>query len=154
MRNAISVCLLGMMAMTSLLAEAAPPGIVPRSDLVAPARLSAASEARNRSRWRMRWWSSVAILGAANLADILSSRGRAETNSLLQSPQGGINISNGVLVKSSATGGFLLLQALLKKKSPQAGLEKPFTIINVLAAGAVAGTSLHNSSIPTSSSSR
>jgi len=143
-----------MLAVTSLPAESAPPGIVPASDVVAPARLPAASEARKQGRWRKRWWGSVAILAAANLADILSSRGRVETNPLLRNPQGGINIPNSVLVKSSATAGFLLLEALLNKKSPQAGLEKPFTFVNTFAATAVAGTVWHNSRIPTNLPSR
>jgi len=88
--------------------------------------------------------------GGRHAADLHSSRGLAEANPLLRNGQGGINPVKGAVVKSAAAGGLLLLEALLLKKAPEHRLEKPFTIINTAAAGAVAATAVRNYRIPRS----
>ena len=103
--------------------------------------------------WRKRLWASVAMMAAANAADLHSSRGLAEANPLLRNGQGGINPVKGAVVKSAAAGGLLLLEALLLKKAPEHRLEKPFTIINTAAAGTVAATAVRNYRIPRSAPS-
>lgn len=70
--------------------------------------------------------------------------GLRENNPLLRNSQGGINVRKSVLVKSAASGGFLLLEFFLIKRLRNERLEKPFTIINGAAAGAVATTALRN----------
>ncbi|HSW49242.1 MAG TPA: hypothetical protein VLH09_03660 [Bryobacteraceae bacterium] len=100
--------------------------------------------AEERRRWTKRWWASVGLVAAANLADLHSSRGLAETNPLLRNRQGGMDLPKSVLVKSAASGGFLLLEAILLRKAPEQRLEKPFTAINCGVAAAVAGTAVRN----------
>jgi hypothetical protein len=90
----------------------------------------------------------VALVVAANLVDVQSSRGLGETNPLLRNAQGGLNVPRGVVIKSAATGGFLVLELVLLRKMPQHRLEKPFAITNSLAAAAVAATAVRNYGIP------
>ena len=104
--------------------------------------------AADKRPWRGRWWASVALVVAANFADIRSSRGLAETNPLLRNGQGGLDWSRGVMVKSAATGGFLLVELVLLRKMPRQKLEKPFAITNSLAAAAIAATAVRNYRIP------
>ena len=99
-------------------------------------------------RWTKRWWASVGLVVAANLADVHSSRGLAETNPLLRSRQGGMDLPRSVWIKSAASGGFLLLEAVLLRKMPEERLEKPFTAINSGVAAAVAATAVRNYRIP------
>ncbi len=107
-----------------------------------------ACQAAERRRWTRRWWASVGLVAAANLADIHSSRGLAETNPLLRSRQGGLDLPKGVLVKSATSGGFLLLEAILLQRAPEQRLERPFTAINCGVAAAVAATAVRNYRIP------
>ncbi len=86
----------------------------------------------------------MALVAAANVADIHSSVGLPEANPLLRNNQGGLNIRTSVVVKSAASGGFVLLEFILLKKLKHERLEKPFTVINGVAAGAVAATALRN----------
>ena len=87
-------------------------------------------------------------MAAANVADVHSSRGTAETNPLLRNGQGGFQLAKGALVKSAAAGGLLLVEALFLNKAPDYRLEKPFAITNSLAASAVAATAVRNYRIP------
>jgi hypothetical protein len=68
----------------------------------------------------------------------------SEANPLLRDPSGRFNPSRGALVKSSATGGFLLLQVLLLRKAPESRLEEPLSLINAGTAGVVAATAARN----------
>jgi len=104
--------------------------------------------AADKRPWRARWWASVALVVAANYADIRSSRGLGETNPLLRNGQGGLNVPRSVMIKSAATGGFLLVEVVLLRKMPQQKLEKPFAVTNSLAAAAVAATAVRNYRIP------
>lgn len=113
--------------------------------LCASTGVAGAADKKDDSRtWRKRWWASVALVAAANVADIHSSVGLPEANPLLRNNQGGLNIRTSVVVKSAASGGFVLLEFILLKKLKHERLEKPFTVINGVAAGAVAATALRN----------
>jgi hypothetical protein len=101
-------------------------------------------QAGEGGRWTKRWWASVGLVVAANLADIHSSRGLAETNPLLRNRQGGVDLPKSVVIKSVASGGFLLLEAVLLRRMPEERLEKPFTVINSAVAAAVAATAVRN----------
>jgi hypothetical protein len=104
--------------------------------------------AQSKRPWKKRWWITAGLLAVANIADIHSSRGLAEGNPLLRNSRGGIDLQKSVLIKSAASGGFLLLQRILIKRMPESHLEKPFAITNTLAAGAVAVTAARNYRIP------
>jgi hypothetical protein len=106
--------------------------------------------AEQERRWKKRWWATVALLAAANAVDVHSSRGLGEANPLLRGSQGQINLPKTVLIKSAATGGFVILEALLLKRMPASHLEKPFAITNAVAAGAIAFTAARNYRIPRS----
>jgi hypothetical protein len=105
-------------------------------------------QAAERRRWTKRWWASVGLVVAANLADVHSSRGLAETNPLLRNRQGGMDLPRSVLIKSAASGGLLVMEAVLLRKMPEERLEKPFTVINCGVAAAVAATAARNYRIP------
>ena len=104
--------------------------------------------AADKRPWRGGWWASVALVVAANFADIRSSRGLGETNPLLRNGQGGLHVPRSVVIKSAATGGFLLVESVLLRKMPRQKLEKPFAITNSLAAAAVAATAARNYGLP------
>ena len=105
-------------------------------------------QAGESRRWTKRWWASVGLLVAANFADVHSSRGLAETNRLLRNRQGGMDLPRSVVIKSAASGGFLLLEAVLLRKLPEERLEQPFMVINSAAAAAVTATAVRNYRIP------
>ncbi|HSW50189.1 MAG TPA: hypothetical protein VLH09_08445 [Bryobacteraceae bacterium] len=108
-------------------------------------------QAQEKRPWKKRFWVSVALVAAASVADVHSSRGLAEANPLLRNRQGGIDVARGVWIKSATVGGVVLLETLLLNKAPEHRLEKPFTVINTLAAGAVTFTAARNYRIPRAS---
>jgi hypothetical protein len=104
--------------------------------------------AAEKRPWKGNWWASVALVVAANCVDIHSSRGLGETNPLLRDGRGGFDLPRGVMIKSAATGGFLLMEFVLLRKMPRQKLEKPFAITNAMAAAAVAATAARNYGTP------
>jgi len=110
-----------------------------------------ACQAQEKRPWKKRWWVSVALVAAASVADVHSSRGLTEANPLLRNGRGGIDVARGAWMKSATVGGVVLLEALLLKKAPEHRLEKPFTLINTAAAGAVTFTAVRNYRIPRAS---
>jgi hypothetical protein len=104
--------------------------------------------AADKSAWRGRWWASVALVAAANFADVCSSRGLGEANPLLRNRQGGLDLPRSVAIKAAATGGFVLVELVLLRKMPRQRLETPFAITNTVAAAAVAATAARNYRIP------
>ena len=80
----------------------------------------------------------------ANAADVASSRNLAEQNPLLRNSQGGFDARKAALVKTAATGGLLLVQAVLRRRAGDGSLDKAFTIVNGAAAGAVGATAVRN----------
>ncbi len=95
------------------------------------------------------WLVSVAALVAANVFDVHSSLGRSEANTLLRDAQGRFNPQRGLLIKSSASGGSLLLQVLLFRIRGGEDLYKPAAIANFGCAGAIGSIALHNARIST-----
>lgn len=97
---------------------------------------------------KKQWILSALALVASNALDVHSSLGRDEMNPLLRSPNGTFNSRRAILIKSAATGGALLVQALLIKKNPDRKLYKPFAITNAVVAGVTAGTAFRNYNVP------
>jgi hypothetical protein len=100
--------------------------------------------AEGPSKWKKIWAASAAVLAAAHVADIASSRGMPEANPLLRDARGQFHMNRGILVKGAASGGLLVLQGVLLKRSKDSNLYKPFSVINLGAAGAVGATALRN----------
>lgn len=101
----------------------------------------------NRSS-KKRWIGAVVALTAANVFDAYSSRGRYEANPLLRGPQGRFNTGKAVAIKSAASGGFVALQLILLKKTPECDLYKPFAISTAAAAGVTGLVAARNYTMP------
>ncbi|MCL6545612.1 MAG: hypothetical protein K6T61_10315 [Bryobacteraceae bacterium] len=104
----------------------------------------APSAPKGSQRWRNAWVVSVAALVAANAADMASSRNLAEQNPLLRNSQGLFDARKGALIKAGATGGLLLVQTILRRRTGDGSLDKAFTIVNAAAASAVGATAVRN----------
>ncbi|MCL6505979.1 MAG: hypothetical protein K6T59_03045 [Bryobacteraceae bacterium] len=100
--------------------------------------------AEGASKWKKIWVTSAAVLAATHVADVTSSRGMPEANPLLRDARGQFHMSRGILIKGAASGGLLVLQGILLKRSKDSNLYKPFSVINLGAAGAVGATALRN----------
>ena len=118
-----------------------------KSLTVTAARWQAPLAPKGNQRWRNAWLVSAAVLAAANAADVASSRDLAEQNPLLRNSQGGFDARKGALIKAGATGGLLLVQAILRRRAGDGSLDKAFTIVNGAAAGAVGATAVRNSGL-------
>ena len=94
-----------------------------------------------RGQDRPLYWSSVATLTAAHVADMHSSWGKYEANPLLRSADGRFGMK-GVAVKSSIAAGNLTVQTLLLRKWPKA--RKAAAITNFVVAGVVIGIAVRN----------
>ena len=94
--------------------------------------------------WKKRWVLAVLALTAANVLDAHSSRGGKELNPLLRGPSGNFSPRKAIVVKSAASGGFLLLQVILIKKMPDQNLYRPFAITTAAATGFTAATATRN----------
>src|SRR5512139_2901116 len=94
--------------------------------------------------WKKVWKASVAVLAAVNVADASTSFGRYEANPLLRNGQGQCSAGRAIAVKSAASGGLLLVQALLLKRMPEERLEKPAAIVNFAAAATVGAVAYRN----------
>jgi len=110
--------------------------------------VSGCAQTTSESKWGKAWLGSVAVLAAANTADVLSSRNLAEMNPFLRNQQGNFSAGKAALIKASATGGFIFLQWLIRRGRDRKHFDKPFAIINLSAAGAVGATAAHNFCIP------
>lgn len=100
-------------------------------------------QAKSRSAEKAFVISTLTLIGA-NVFDVLSSRGAYEANPYLRNTEGGFSVARGVVIKSSATGGLILLQWILRKKMPHERLTKPFTAVNFFCAGVVGATAIRN----------
>jgi hypothetical protein len=78
------------------------------------------------------WRVSAAILGAVTIADIQSSAGRMEANSMLQSNNGRFG-GRGIALKSLMVGGALTGQWLMLRRNPNAATQA--AAINFAVAG-------------------
>ena len=91
---------------------------------------------------RRLWWASVAVVVAARLLDVASSRGGVETNPLLRTSNGRFNTKRALLLKSAATGGMLATEAWVMRRSPTSG--RSAAVANFVTGGAVAGLAARN----------
>lgn len=98
----------------------------------------------SKPNWKKVWKVTLAALAAANAADVHSSRGLWEANPLMRDPAGRFHTRKGIFVKTAASGGFVLLEVVLLKKSKEPRLYKPFAITNIAAAGVIAATTVRN----------
>jgi hypothetical protein len=88
------------------------------------------------------WWVSAAVVAAASLLDVASSRGGVETNPLLRGQNGTFDTSRALLIKSVATGGMLATEVLLMRRSR--GSERSAAVVNFASAGAITGLAVRN----------
>ena len=88
----------------------------------------AQAETKRVKIWRL----SAAILGAVTIADIQSSAGRMEANSILQSNNGRFG-GRGIALKSLMVGGALTGQWLMLRRNPNAATQA--AAINFAVAG-------------------
>ena len=94
--------------------------------------------------WKKKWILAAVALTAANVLDVHSSRRGNELNPLLRGPDGNFSSRKAVVVKSAASGGFLLLQVILIKKMPDQNLYRPFAMTTAAAAGFTAVSATRN----------
>ena len=99
-----------------------------------------AVEAQKRSK-RL-WWVSVAVVVAATLLDVASSRGGVETNPILRTRNGTFNTKRALLLKSAATGGMLATEAWVIRRSPSS--DRSAATVNFVSGGALAGLAIRN----------
>lgn len=94
-----------------------------------------------RGQDRQIYYSSVASLTAAHVADVYSSWGRLEVNPLLRSADGRFG-TGGAVVKSSLLAGNLTVQTLILRKWPKA--RRAAAILNFALAGTVGVVAARN----------
>jgi len=104
-----------------------------------------AVEAQKRSK-RL-WWASVAVVVAAALLDVASSRGGVESNPVLRTSTGTFNTRRALLLKSVATGGMLATEAWVMRRSPKS--DHSAAVVNFASGGAVAGLAIRNWKVAT-----
>jgi hypothetical protein len=97
---------------------------------------------------KQRWLLSAVALIAASALDAHASQSRYEINPLLRGSNGTFSNRRGLVIKSAAGGGMLLLQAILIKRNPDRNLYRPFALTNGIIAGVTAGTALRNYQTP------
>lgn len=116
----------------------------------APGCFADSMQSGTQRRSKKLWALSTAALIAANVLDVGTSLGRYEQNPALRDAQGRFSPARGILIKSVASGGSLLVQMLLARSMPQKKIYKPAAIVNLTCAGVLAGVALHNGSQPKS----
>ena len=89
---------------------------------------------------RTLWWTSVAALSAATLADAHSSWGKYEGNSVLAGTTGKFG-TRGAMLKVGVTSGWVAAQAVMLRKSRS---HRVLAIINFAAATAFSIAACHN----------
>ena len=87
------------------------------------------------------WKTSLAVMAAASAADLLSSLGKRELNPLLRGSDGRFG-TRGIAFKAGLTGGAMLSQILLVRKSSYA---TPYaTVANFGMTGLFTSATIHN----------
>ncbi len=104
--------------------------------------------AENHKRSKGLWAASVASLVAAHVLDARLSAGRYETNPFLRDSQGSFHLGKAVMIKSAASGGSILLQALLARNGRAESIYRPAALINFGCAGVIGGVALSNARVP------
>ena len=100
--------------------------------------VSEAPASRASTRKQKLWKVSLAILGAATVADVQSSMGRRELNPLLNSSSGRFTMQ-GVAIKSAIVGGAIGIQYLLLRRNPSPSAYTAAAVTN-FGVAAVTGT--------------
>lgn len=93
------------------------------------------------SKWKKAWKWSAAALMAGNALDVASSYGYGESNALLRSGNGRLNM-RGTGIKFGVMAGALAGQYYLMKKHPE--LEKPIAITNFTLSAGFTGLAVRN----------
>ncbi|MCS6953845.1 MAG: hypothetical protein NZM33_13435 [Bryobacteraceae bacterium] len=87
---------------------------------------------------------TAGVLGAVQVADVASSRGMPEANPLLRDGSGQFHVGRAMWIKLGASAGLLTLEAILARRERDRNLYKPFSVINLGAAGAVGAVAVRN----------
>lgn len=98
----------------------------------------------SKPKWKKVFLTTIASLAAANVADAHSSAGRWETNPLLRDSSGRCDSRKAILIKTGASGAFVLLELILLKKMPNRNLHKSFALTNIAASGIVGTVAVRN----------
>jgi hypothetical protein len=96
---------------------------------------------------RKLWQVSLASLTVANVLDVQSSWGKHELNSTLAGANGTFGM-RGASTKSAFLGGLMGLETLVMRRCPNKKLYRILTVVNFGATAMVAGTAMHNYTIP------
>jgi hypothetical protein len=128
-------------------ARAEGPGGADYSPVTGPASPAYAEARDGRTKWKKRWiatWLAVAVL---NSLDIQSSRGHGEANPWLRNSSGRFSAGKAILLKSAIGGGLFATEWWIVRRNPRKDYYKPFTVLNTVAAGGLAGVVVHNYSL-------
>lgn len=93
------------------------------------------------------WRASLATLATANVLDVHSSWGKHELNPALSNRSGQFG-RNGLLLKVGLQGGLIGIEYLITRGHPSGKLYRALSFINFGASAAVAGTAMHNYTVP------
>ncbi len=96
-----------------------------------------------RARRQRLWKVSLAVLGAATVADVQSSMGRRELNPLLNSSSGRFSMQ-GVAIKSAIVGGAIGIQYLLLRRNPTPAAYTAAAATNFAIAGVTGSIAARN----------
>ena len=101
------------------------------------------------------WQASLATLSVANILDVQSTLGKRELNSTLAGPSGTLG-AQGILIKSALQGGLVGIEYLITRGhthelvgSPRRSrLYRGLAVVNFAAGAILAGTAIHNYTVP------
>jgi len=93
------------------------------------------------------WQFSMATLATANALDMHSSWGKHELNPALANGSGQFG-RNGALLKVGLQGGLMGIEYLITRGHPSRKLYRALSFINFGASAAIAGTAMHNYTVP------
>jgi|SRR5450432_1376615 hypothetical protein len=96
---------------------------------------------------RKLWQASLASLTVANVLDVQSSWGKHELNATLAGTDGTFG-ARGAATKSAMVAGLMGLETLVMRRCPSKKLYRLLTVVNFGAGALVAGTVVHNYTIP------
>jgi hypothetical protein len=113
------------------------------SDSPGPSSAQRRVAAKRSSDYRLVWAASVVALVGANVADLQSSWGKAEANTILAGNSGRFGV-RGAVIKVSLTSLVCLAQKLVLRHRGSRTEYQAFTVMNFTAAGVLAGTATHN----------
>ena len=104
--------------------------------------LLATASLQAESRWSRAWKYSLGALAASHAADVASSWGAMEGNSLARSANGRFDPRRGIALKAGLFIGIAVSQRIVLKRWPEA--HKPFALANVGMAATTAAVAGRN----------